>query len=378
MKQLLLSFFAISGLAVNAQYCMTAGPSQTADSNLESLTLNGASGSINYTGCPGVTGVQQYLAQTVYLNAGGNYTVNLQFGTCNGNYSGVGEAWIDFNLNGIFEPSESIGTWQGIPPTAPSAFNFTVPGGANNGQTRMRVIQREAGTLPIDPCGAFTWGSACDFSIVIQNGIDCSGYVGDDETDPRVVSTLPFSESHSTALCYTNQNPVYGSPDVYYLVLPGANTAALDISLCGSSFDTFLSAFDTDWNALGINDDSPSCGMQSELQVDVTGMDSVWVIVEGWGTSSGSYDIAINEQSLGLKDISETGVYLFPNPASGKFSVKGLNEGNITLTDARGAVVLEAEVTNGKSYDISGYESGVYYATVKSQSVSQIFKLVIK
>ena len=91
------------------------------------------------------------MSQSTSLNAGSSYTVTIQFGTCGGNYTGVGQAWIDFDQNGTFDATESLGTWAGIPPVAPSSFNFTVPVNALSGNTRMRIVQHEGGTLPIDP-----------------------------------------------------------------------------------------------------------------------------------------------------------------------------------------------------------------------------------
>ena len=103
---LLLYFF--SSFVTFSQYCTNVGPSSTADSNVESVLLNGASGSISYTGCPGVIGLQDLTFLSTYLNAGSNYTLVVDFGTCGGNYAGVGQAWIDFNQSGTFEPSESL------------------------------------------------------------------------------------------------------------------------------------------------------------------------------------------------------------------------------------------------------------------------------
>lgn len=378
MKRIILSLFATSSLLSHAQYCMTSGPSSTADSNLESLTLTGAAGTISYTGCPGVTGVQEYLAQTAFLNAGGSYTVYLQFGTCGGNYSGVGQAWIDFNINGIFEASESIGTWQGLPPTAPSAFSFMVPGGASNGPTRMRVVHYEGGTIPINPCAAFTWGSTTDFSIYLQNGVDCSSYIGDDTSDPRVVASLPFTENHSTSVCYSNQNTVYGAPDVFYLVKPGAGTAALNISLCGSAFDTFLSVFDTQGNALAINDDSQACGLQSELQVSTLGHDTVYVVVDGWGTNSGNYTINIGTETLGINESEVSSIGIYPNPAGEQLHVTGIQDGILEIFSSNGALVLSADLNQNKTIDISSLDKAMYLVKITSGAHVQNLKLLVE
>lgn len=377
MNRIFTLIFSLLAITSYSQYCMTGGPSTTADSNIESLTLVGASGSINYTGCPGQTGVVQYLAQTAYLNAGANYTVTIQFGTCGGNYPGVGQAWIDFNQNGIFEASESIGTWTGTPPTAISNFNFTVPGGAITGQSRMRVIQAENLSIPIDPCAAFTWGSTTDFSVYIQNGVDCSGYIGDDETDPRIVTSLPYNETHSSSICYSSQNPVYASPDVYYLVIPGPTVAALNISLCGSSFDTFLSVMDTDGNIIAINDDSPLCGVQSELQVSTIGHDSLYIIVEGWGVQSGNYVININQETLGNVQLENAANSIYPNPANDVLYIKGSFDQIVSIVDFNGRVVLENQITNNQ-LDISNMPAGAYFVHLTLNGQKTVHKLVVE
>ncbi len=152
-----------------AQYCVLGGPSSTFDSNIESVNLLGdAASAISYTGCPGVSGVEDLTAsQSVDVSAGTLYTADIVFGTCGGNYGNAGEAWIDWDKNGVFDPSESIGTWSGTPP-APSSFVFTVPTLGVNGITTMRVMQQEGGSLPLDPCASFNWGSVVDFSVNVS------------------------------------------------------------------------------------------------------------------------------------------------------------------------------------------------------------------
>lgn len=166
------------------------GPSQTIDSNVELITLNGISGGINYTGCPGVVGLEDLTAtQQVLLSANNSYTISCQFGTCGGNFTSYGEAWIDFNNNEIFESNESILQWQGQPMTAPQTFNFNVPAGAISGPTRLRVMQQEQATgFPLDPCASFSWGSVADFTVVIQGGTGCF-----------TINSFPYNEGFETS-----------------------------------------------------------------------------------------------------------------------------------------------------------------------------------
>lgn len=344
-------------------YC-NGGPSSTADSNVESVGLSGNSQSINYTGCPGVTGVQN-INQTADLGTAMSYTLNVQFGTCGGNYGGVGEAWIDFNANGTFETTESIGTWQGTPPVAASQFNFTVPPGAVQGPTKMRIAQQEAGTLPINPCGTYTWGSMMDFNIEIIEGVDCSTYQGDTQDDAIAVTALPYTHNNSNTVCYSNQHLVYSSNDVYYAYAVQQGDIGIIASLCGSSFDTYMTVTDKYGNILNANDDYPSCGSSSECTVNVTDYDTVFVIVEGWGNLSGDYTLNINPTNLvSLDELDELGSKVFPNPTTGNITVSSNKEiSTITLTDVRGKVILE--VTNSTQIMFEEQPAGIYLLKIE-------------
>lgn len=378
MKRLIIGVLLIASASYSfGQYCNTGGPTSGIDSNLESLTLFGATGSISYTGCPGVLGVEEYLTSTAYLDAGQSYSMNLQFGTCGNSFSGAGEAWIDFNLDGTFDPTESIGTWTGIPPTAASVFNFTVPAGATTGQSRMRVIQQENGSIPLDPCASFAWGSVTDFSIFIQNGVDCSTYIGDDFSDPRMVMTLPYSENYDNSFCYSNQNIVYNSPDVFYLITGLANIGHINVSLCGSSFDTFLSIADSEGNIIAINDDYNGCGTQSELFIDTEGHDSLFVIVEGWGANTGSYSINIEESSLAINQLEADAFTIYPNPAKTSFSIGNNYSGLIEIINSEGKVIHSKTISAQEKVNITSIESGLYYLAFQSGDKRIIKKLII-
>lgn len=343
----------------SASYC-SGGPTSTIDSNVESVVLNGNSSSINFTGCPGVLGVQD-VNQTADLGTGMNYVMDVQFGTCGGNYAGVGEAWIDFNANGTFEAIESIGTWQGTPPVAPSAFNFTVPLGAVQGPTKMRVVQHEAGTLPLDPCASYAWGSMMDFNIEIIPGIDCSGYSGDDQADAIPVTSLPYTDNHSNSICYSNQHPIYNSPDVYYKYVVQPGDIGIIASLCGSSFDTYMTVTDKYGNILNANDDYASCGTSSQCTVNVTGYDSVYVIVEGWGNLKGDYTLNITATDLvSLNELESVNSKIYPNPTSGVLNIEVSEKvDELTVIDPRGTVIFKGNFEN--QIEFADQPNGIYF-----------------
>jgi hypothetical protein len=374
-KQLLFSSLFFFSVAYG-QYCTSnVGPTSNADSNVELVQINGALGNINFVGCPAVLGVQDLTALSITLNAGSPYLLNVKFGTCGGNYAGVGEAWIDFDQNGNFDPYESIGTWTGTPPVAVSAFNFMVPANAQNGITRMRVMQREAGSLPLNPCGTYSWGSVMDFGITIGNGIDCTGYIGDDETDPILIASLPYTDTRDNSFCYSNNNYVYPSPDIYYKFDLNPLIQQVNVSLCGSAFDTFLSLKDMNGNVIAFNDDAGNCGSQSALSFPTAGLGSVFIIVEGWGMEMGEYTLSIEADFVGLEEENTWKLNVYPNPTNGIIHVNKPG-GILTLFHVNGAELASFNTDEMLDIDLSSLTPGTYFLKSNEGIVSQKIVLV--
>jgi hypothetical protein len=513
------------------QYCTTVGPSQIIDSNTESVVLNGVSGGINYTGCPGVLGLEDLTAtQQVVLSANSSYDIFCQFGTCGGSFSSHGEAWIDFNGNEVFEPNESILQWQGQPMTAPQAFNFTVPAGAISGPTRLRIMQQEqAGGFPLDPCATFSWGSIADFTVLIQGGtgcftissfpynegfetslgawsqetqdsidwtrlsggtpsvgtgptsavegsfytyiestapnypnkianllspcfdltvltdpqlsfkyhmfgvdmgrlnlevsvngspwaviwtkngdqtdawhseavslgayassasvqlrfngitgsdftsdiaidaitINCTGSSGDNKFDAIPITNYPYVDTNNTLICYNNFSLVYSSSDVFYLAALDTLKDSLRVSLCGSSFDTHLSIQNMEGDIIFYNDDFTDCAPQSEILFPTAGLDSVYIVVEGWNNEAGAYILNIDNDyvtpNVAVHYINgqEYNLIIYPNPTNSILNIDGVTPEQIYLYNMEGRLVMPV-ISNANSLDISSLPPGVY------------------
>jgi GEVED domain len=299
---------------LRAQYCTNGGPSSNADSNVESVVLVGQSGQINHVGCPSQMGVEVYLNESTTLSAGSAYSLQVDFGTCGGNYAGAGAVWIDFDQSETFSPNEVVGTWVGTPPVATSVFNINVPVNAHNGPTRMRVTQQEGGILPLNPCATFQWGSVMDFGIQIVNGLDCSNTPGDVMNEAIVIPSLPFNHSGDLAYCYGNQNLVYNSPDVYYRLNLNPTMQSIMVNSCGSNFDTYLSVLDPQGQVIAYNDDASACSPSSSLIFDVNDLGFVYIVLEGWGDESGLYQLQVNANYLGLESSEDIPLPAHPNP----------------------------------------------------------------
>lgn len=168
-----------NGITVNCTpnivYC-ASGATSALDSEIENVTLTGVSTSItNNTANVCTTGVNNYTAMSADLQVGASYTLTVEFGDCDGGnlLSGAGGVWIDWNNDGDFDDAnETIGVnlISGGPTNSIQNFTINVPVGQVVGSFRMRIVQKETGTLVNTlPCGTFNWGSTEDYTINVIN-----------------------------------------------------------------------------------------------------------------------------------------------------------------------------------------------------------------
>jgi len=329
MRKLLTILFTSAITFSYAQYCTSGGPSSTDDSDLGDITLNGETSNISIlASCPGTLGVEDSTAtQTADLMADSTYTLNIDFNTCGGNYSNVGEAWIDYNVNDVFDANESLGTWNGQAPSGSQAFVFTVPTWVCNGATRIRFMQQESGTAPLDPCGSFIWGAVIDASITLSNGtcqtpgctdplalnynpiaaVDdstCLPVEGKNCDTANVITSLPFSAIGLSTAMYGNDynstmacNSVFMDGDDYVFTYTPTEDTCLTITIANADFSTGLFLLD------GCPDDpSAACvSVNTGSSATITGAHveagiTYYIIVSTDGApTSTSFDITIEE-----------------------------------------------------------------------------------
>lgn len=117
----------------------------------------------------------------------GSYTATIRSGYSNQEFS----AWIDFNDNGVFEPTEQIFT-DVIVESANVNVNvpFTIPSDAFNGDHIMRVRGKwGAGSDDLnDPCGDLLWGNTVDFTATVINGTLNTNDFGLNDSDFVVIN----------------------------------------------------------------------------------------------------------------------------------------------------------------------------------------------
>ena len=168
------------------------------------------------------------------LTLGNAYNVSVTMGTDGNQYSAV---WIDFDKSGTFDATEyfTLGTNAGASGT--SVIPFNVPGGANLGDTRMRVRGGNDAAFAGfgQACGASSsaFGETEDYIVTIVSPAPRS-------IDPIVVTQVTGGVARST----TNNNllsieiPVAGSTGSHTLSsiqMTYTGTAASDIAASGMS-----------------------------------------------------------------------------------------------------------------------------------------------
>ncbi|MBL7983883.1 MAG: thrombospondin type 3 repeat-containing protein, partial [Flavobacteriales bacterium] len=161
---------AIGGAAPS--YCTTSYSSGTAFGDyltsvvIPGTTLNNATGA---SPTPFYTLYPASGSTTATLTAGTAYTLTAVAGTFTSNDVA---AWIDYNKDGVFQAGEKLGEVDNFGATpAVATISFTVPLGALNGTTRMRVREADQTTTgAMSACGALSFGEVEDYDVTIVGG----------------------------------------------------------------------------------------------------------------------------------------------------------------------------------------------------------------
>jgi hypothetical protein len=123
-----------------------------------------------------------------------------------------------------------------------------------------------------------------------------SGTPGDLITNPIALGPVGcatnYSNSQNTSVGYTN-NIGQTSADVFYS-FSLAQTTTVNISTCGSAFDTYLHVLNGAGTIINSNDDGgPLCaGLQASLQLQLAA-GNYFIVVEGFGTATGTYTLNV-------------------------------------------------------------------------------------
>jgi hypothetical protein len=172
-----------------------------------------------------------YSEETIYLQT----TVDYALSVTSGNFSTDWvSAWIDFDRDGIFEESERLGQFNTTAAMETQTMDFTVPGTATVGFTRLRVRLAYSGSN-MDPCEELDYGETEDYRVYISDhclGVPVFGTGGLDYITNVSLASLDVSSVGETGFeDFSNRTAVLEQGGSYTLSIttgnyPGETVAA--------------------------------------------------------------------------------------------------------------------------------------------------------
>ena len=125
------------------------------------------------------------------------------------------------------------------------------------------------------------------------------------------IINLPFDTSEAT---HDGSGTCMSSPNIWYCYTAPASGNVV-VSLCGSSYDTMLAVYNgCSCNPLGTNidcnDDSPSCGLSSQITFYANEGNTYLIEVGGWSSNTGTGFLSITAQ-VNWKDEANTRIEQF-------------------------------------------------------------------
>jgi hypothetical protein len=102
----------------------------------------------------------------------------------------------------------------------------------------------------------------------------------------------------------------------------------------------------------------------------------------GFFTENGLSAITGFKEATGISENSfGHAVNIYPNPASGKFSISGLPDGaRLKISDMQGMVIYTNEKTSDMilDFDLSIHSAGVYLISLEHQNKNSFHKLILQ
>ena len=209
----------------------------------------------------------------------------------------------------------------------------------------------------------------CNQTYVVTNicNDECSGAIAVEPGQEISGDTTIATDSGNNA-----------SNDLWYSYTGNGASDQITISLCGSSYDTYIRIFDAcTGNEIAYNDDS--CGLQSEVTFTSDGTTTYYIMIEGYSANNGAFVFTLSS-TLGIDEIDLSNLRIYPNPVDGNYvTIKSPISGDmqIELFDINGRRVLDTTIS-GDMLDVSSINSGFYMLKTTVNGYTNVSKLIIK
>ncbi|MCB9225240.1 MAG: T9SS type A sorting domain-containing protein [Crocinitomicaceae bacterium] len=141
----------------------------------------------------------------------------------------------------------------------------------------------------------------------------------------------------------------------------GGNNGSIDVTIAGGTG----SIVSTNWDSGQTTEDITGIGAGTYT---ITVTDSVGC------SNSETFTV---QDIAGIEDLIGADLLIYPNPTSGEFTVQLNGEYQITITDARGRLILQKIGADQTMFDLSSYESGVYFIRIDQNGKMTVRKLML-
>ena len=287
-------------------YC-TSIPTQTADEEIFSVTVNGAT---NAYSCTTVApGPGSLLNRYSNFHPLGSLTTLVQNATvpftvledeCDGAtyYSNGCAIWIDFNQNGSFADAGEQVFVDAATLVSPRtiAGTFIVPGTALPGITGMRIIVAEGYSgASLTPCLSYSYGETEDYLVTIASATSCSGTPA-----PGITLSTSALVCPSTNFTLSLQNPPLSSGITCQWQSSPDNITYTNIGGATTPYYTTTQTSDTYYQCVVICTAGPDTAISTPLFVSTNALANCYCTSPVYAFAPGcGYDIYISDFQFG-------------------------------------------------------------------------------
>ena len=172
------------------------------------------------------------------------------------------------------------------------SYDFTTCGDGNG---TLRYTGLPAGTyyLPVIIDGSFNVLGEYTMNVISE---ECPPPPANDDCANAIAIACGDSVSGSTQAATNSGGNAAG--DVFYTYTGSGSEEYVTVSLCGSSYDTYLRVYTDCTLSTEIISNDDFCGLQSELTFTSDGTSTYVIMVEGYSSNVGAYTLALNCEEL--------------------------------------------------------------------------------
>ena len=112
----------------------------------------------------------------------------------------------------------------------------------------------------------------------------------------------------------------------------------------------------------------------AELPVGLTTV--IWTVTDIAGNETTcEFDVQVNA-FVGINDLSEIGINIYPNPSTGIFTIETEGNFDVTITNLSGKVISKLHNFKTSKVDLSNHANGVYFIKFQNDEIVKTIKLI--